>query len=390
MMKDNRMMFFVFMLGTFTVGMAEYVVTGLLTQIAGDMKVSISSAGLLISVYAVSVAVIGPFMRVFTMKVHAQRLLPILVAIFIGSNIIGMLAPNFPILLLSRLLSASMHAPFFGVCMSVAAAVAPRGKQPQAIALVQAGLTIAVMIGVPFGSFLGGFANWRVVFGVMIGLAIITMLGMMKFVPNVTLSTETNVKGELKVFKNPHILIIMSIIIFGYSGVFTTYTFMEPMIHKYSPYGIVGLTLCLFMFGLGGVMGNLVTGSVPEPKLTKFLFYTFLLLFLTIISFVTVVHSAILAIIICFLFGFGTFGTTPLLNSKIILSAKEAPLLASTLAASIFNVANFLGALIGSILLSIGFPYLIITFVSGGIIILGILLNTLNHFYEKKNIQFEE
>ena len=128
-MKDNRMMFFIFMLGTFTVGMAEYVVTGLLTQIASDMKVPISSAGLLISVYAISVALIGPLMRVFTLKVRAQRLLPVLMAIFIISNIIGMLASNFPILLLSRLLSASMHAPFFGVCMSVAAAVAPRGKK---------------------------------------------------------------------------------------------------------------------------------------------------------------------------------------------------------------------------------------------------------------------
>ena len=207
-MKDNRMMFFIFMLGTFTVGMAEYVVTGLLTQIASDMKVPISSAGLLII-----------------------------------SNIIGMLAPNFPILLLSRLLSASMHAPFFGVCMSVAAAVAPRGKKPQAIALVQAGLTIAVMIGVPFGSFLGGFANWRFVFGVMILLAVITMLGMMKFVPHVALSTEASVKKELKLFKNPHILIVMAIIVFGYSGVFTTYTFMEPMIHKYAPF--VWLVTCL-------------------------------------------------------------------------------------------------------------------------------------------------
>ena len=109
MMKGNRMMFFIFMLGTFTVGMAEYVVTGLLTQIASDMKVSISSAGLLISVYAVSVALIGPFMRIFTMNVRAKRLLPILVAIFIGSNVVGMLAPNFQVLLLSRLLSTAMH-----------------------------------------------------------------------------------------------------------------------------------------------------------------------------------------------------------------------------------------------------------------------------------------
>lgn len=383
-MRENKMMFFIFMLGTFTVGMAEYVVTGLLTQ----MHVSISSAGLLVSVYAISVAVIGPFMRIFTMKVHAHRLLPVLVAIFIVSNLVGMLAPNFNVLLLSRLMSAAMHAPFFGVCMSVAAAVAPPAKKPQAIALVQAGLTIAVMIGVPFGSFLGGLANWRVVFGIMIILAVITMLGMMKFTPHVSLSAEANISKELTVFKNPHILIVISIIVFGYSGVFTTYTFMEPMIHDYAPFKIIGLTVCLFLFGLGGVIGNLVTGSVPEHALTKYLFYTFFLLFITIILFVTFVHYAVLALLICFLFGFGTFGTTPLLNSKIILSAHEAPLLASTLAASIFNVANFIGAILGSILLSIGLPYMTITFISGGIIILGIILNTVNNVYEKKHIQF--
>ena len=387
-MRENKMMFFIFMLGTFTVGMAEYVVTGLLTQISDDMHVSISSAGLLVSVYAISVAVIGPFMRIFTMKVHAHRLLPVLVAIFIVSNLVGMLAPNFNVLLLSRLMSAAMHAPFFGVCMSVAAAVAPPAKKPQAIALVQAGLTIAVMNGVPFGSFLGGLANWRVVFGIMIILAVITMLGMMKFTPHVLLSAEANISKELTVFKNPHILIVISIIVFGYSGVFTTYTFMEPMIHEYAPFKIIGLTVCLFLFGLGGVIGNLVTGSVPEHALTKYLFYTFFLLFITIILFVTFVHYAVLALLICFLFGFGTFGTTPLLNSKIILSAHEAPLLASTLAASIFNVANFIGAILGSILLSIGLPYMTITFISGGIIILGIILNTVNNVYEKKHISF--
>ena len=383
-MKDNKMLFIIFMIGTFTVGMAEYVVTGLLTQIADDMKVSVSSAGLLISVYAISVALIGPLMRIITLKVHAHRLLPILVAIFIISNIVGMLAPNFNVLLLSRLMSAAMHAPFFGVCMSVAATVAPPAKKTQAIALVQAGLTIAVMLGVPFGSFLGGFANWRVVFGFMIVLAIITMLGMIKFVPNVSLSAEANISKELTVFKNPHILIVIAIIVFGYSGVFTTYTFMAITIK------IVGLTVCLFMFGLGGVIGNLITGNVPEDKLTKNLYLTFLLLFLTIILFVTVIQNAILAFIICFLFGFGTFGTTPLLNSKIILSAKEAPLLASTLAASIFNVANFLGAIIGSILLSVGLPYIQITMISGGIIVLGMLLNLVNQLYEKKHVTFNE
>ena len=165
---------------------------------------------------------------------------------------------------------------------------------------------------------------------------------------------------------------------------FYFYTIIRTLSFK-----IVGLTVCLFMFGLGGVIGNLITGNLPEDKLTK-IYTSHFLLFVTIILFVTVIQNSILALIICFLFGFGTFGTTPLLNSKIILSAKEAPLLASTLAASIFNVANFLGAIIGSILLSIGLPYIQITLISGGIIVLGMLLNLVNQLYEKKHITFNE
>ncbi|SUM30844.1 chloramphenicol resistance protein YfhI [Staphylococcus gallinarum] len=232
--------------------------------------------------------------------------------------------------------------------------------------------------------FLGSFTNWRTVFGIMVLLAVITFIGVLKFTPNVSLSTEANVKDELTVFKNKHILIIIAIIVFGFSGVFTSYTFMEPMIHEFAPFKTVGLTVCLFMFGLGGVIGNLTTGNIPQRKLTQYLFYTFLLLFITILLFVTVLHVTVLAFIICFMFGFGTFGTTPLLNSMIILNAHEAPLLASTLAASVFNLANFIGAILGSLLLNIGLPYIEITFVSASIILLGIILNFINFIYERK------
>lgn len=267
-MKDNKMLFIIFMIGTFTVGMAEYVVTGLLTQIADDMKVSISSAGLLISVYAISVALIGPLMRIITLKVHAHRLLPILVAIFIISNLVGMLAPNFNVLLLSRLMSAAMHAPFFGVCMSVAATVAPPAKNT-GHCTCSGRFNYCCNVRCTIRIIFRWLCKLESCFGFMIVLAIITMLGMIKFVPNVSLSAEANISKELTVFKNPHILIVIAIIVFGYSGVFTTYTFMEPMIRDFSPFKIVGLTVCLFMFGLGGVIGNLITGNVPEDKLTK-------------------------------------------------------------------------------------------------------------------------
>ena len=172
--QSTKITIFFFMLGTFAIGMSEYVVIGLLSQIAGDMHIPISTAGLLVSVYALSVAFIGPVMRILTFKYRARILLPVFVGIFIFSNVLGMLAPNFYVLLLSRLLSAAMHAPFFGVSMSVATNIVSPAKRTQAIALVQTGLTIAIMIGVPFGAFLGDLANWRVVFGIMVAIAIIT------------------------------------------------------------------------------------------------------------------------------------------------------------------------------------------------------------------------
>src|SRR5699024_5347624 len=116
-----------------------------------------------------------------------------------------------------------MHAPFFGVCMSVGAVVVPKGRETGAIALVQAGLTIAVMLGVPFGTFIGGVASWRIVFGIIVATGVIVLIGLFKVIPNVSLSSEMNLKQELKVFKNPYFLLVISIVIFGYSGVFTTF-----------------------------------------------------------------------------------------------------------------------------------------------------------------------
>ncbi|MGI2278235.1 MFS transporter [Staphylococcus cohnii] len=385
MTQGYRMLFFVFMLGTFTIGMTEYVVTGLLTQIAKDMSISVSSAGLLISVYAISVAVLGPIVRSFTLNVSPKKLLPILILIFIFSNMIAMLAPTFNVLLLSRFLSASMHAPFFGVCMSVGAAVVPKGRETGAIALVQAGLTIAVMLGVPFGAFIGGVASWRIVFGIIVAIGVIVLIGLFKVIPNVSLSSEISLKQELKVFKNPYFLLVISIVIFGYSGVFTTYTFMEPMIQQFSPFNVSGLTLCLLAFGIGAVIGNIISGKASQENLTKYLSYVFIFLIITLMLLTYALGFAVTAIVICFMFGFANFGSVPLLNSKIILSAKEAPLLSSTLAASVFNVANFLGAIIGTLLLNAGVEYVRITFISSGIILIGIILNLFVKRFENKN-----
>ncbi|WP_042430320.1 MFS transporter [Geomicrobium sp. JCM 19039] len=383
---SRNMILAVFMLGTFAVGMTEYVVTGLLTQFAEDLNVEVSTTGLLLTVYAISVAIFGPILRIVTLRFSPKPLLLALMILFILSNILAATAPNFDVLLLSRLFSAAMHAPFFGICMYIAISISDPTKRTGAIAAVQGGLTIAIMIGVPFGSFLGGMFDWRLVFWFMAALGLLTLIGIMVTTPNIRPSEVPKVKDELQMLKNKNALMTIAIIVLGFSGVFTAYTFKEPMYREFAGFDVTGITLGLFFFGLGAVIGNFVSGSVRPSRLTSRLLLALAALAVVLVSFTHLLAFAPMAIVMSFLFGAGTFGTTPLLNAKIILAAKEAPSLSGTIAASVFNLANAIGAALGSFLLGAGFSYTTITYVAGAMITFGLILTFINVKTEDRSV----
>ncbi|WP_263705497.1 MFS transporter [Shouchella tritolerans] len=384
--NKKAMILFVFMLGTFAVGMTEYVVTGLLTQFAEDLNVAVSLTGLLLSVYAISVAIFGPVLRVLTIKIPPKPLLIGLVALFIISNVVAATAPNFEVLLISRLLSATMHAPFFGLCMSMAIQLSDPNERTGAIAIVQGGLTIAVMIGVPFGSFLGGMLSWRLVFWFLVMLGTIVLLGLISVVPNEQHRQLPQLKKELGALKSKNVLMVLAIIVFGYSGVFTAYTFKEPMLREIAGFGVTGVTFGLFAFGLGAVIGNFSSGRIVPRALTKSLMVSLVCLSAVLASFSFMLQIPSLAFFICFLFGVGTFGTTPLLNAKVILAAREAPMLAGTVAASVFNVANALGATLGTVFLDAALSYRMITLAAAAIVLFGLLLTIMASRVEDKEV----
>lgn len=375
----------VFMIGAFAVGMTEYVVTGLLTQFAADLNVAVSTTGLLLSVYALSVAVFGPAIRLLTLKFSPKLLLIILISIFIVSNIIAATAPNFEVLLLSRLLSAAMHAPFFGVMMSLAMAISPPHKKTSAIALVNGGLVIAVMLGVPFGSYIGAVLDWRVVFWIIVMIGIINLLGLIFVTPNYKTGEVTKISSELSALKDKNVIMLIITIVFGYSGVFTAYTFLEPMLRDIANMGDLGVTFSMLMFGTFAVIGNFSSGSIQPSKLTAGVTFVILFLAIILLSFTFMLQVPYLAYIAAGLFGLGTFGISPMLNSKIIFAAISAPALAGTLAASVFNLSNAIGASLGSTLLSNNFSYAEITFVAGGMLIFGALCMVATHFIEDKD-----
>lgn len=375
-----------FMIGTFAIGMTEYVVTGLLTQFANDFQVPVSTTGLLLSAYAIGVAIFGPLLRVLTIRFSPRPLLIAMMVLFIFSNILAAMAPTFNIMILSRLCSAIMHAPFFGLCMSMAMNISSYDKRPAAIAAVNGGLTIAVMLGVPFGSFIGGMFDWRYVFWFIAGVGIISLIGLIIVTPNIKPTDIPKLKNELQIFKNKSVMLIIAIIVFGFSGVFTAYTFLEPMLRDYAGFDVTGITVSLLFFGIGAVLGNFASGRILPNQLTEKLMFVLIGLALVLAFFTMLIQISILAFIMAFLFGVGTFGTTPILNAKIIIGAKEAPALSGTIAASVFNLANAIGATLGTGLLNVEKSFTFITLVASGMILFGLLLTFVTHKVEDKTL----
>ncbi|WP_252311567.1 MFS transporter [Sinobaca sp. H24] len=383
---STRIVLLVFMMCTFAIGMTEYVVTGLLTQVAADLDVPVSTTGMLLSVYAISVAVFGPILRILTIKFPVKPLLLACMLVFVASNSMAAMAPNFEVLLLARLCSAAMHAPFFGLSMAVAFKMAEASKKSQALAAVNGGLTISIMIGVPFGSYLGGMLDWRVVFWLVAVLGTIALIGLLLAVPNEKPLQAPNIRKELGVLKNKNVLLVIAIVLFGYSGVFTTYTFKEPILREIAGFGVTGVTFALFAFGCGAVIGNFVSGRVRSEVLTQRLFFALAALCIVLGSFTFLVQWGPAAILAGFLLGLCAFGTVPLLNAKMIIAGQEAPSLAGTIAASAFNLSNALGAVIGTFVLNSGASFLVLTFIGAGITILGLIITTITNRVEDKEL----
>src|SRR5690625_655148 len=163
-------------------------------------------------------------------------------------------------------------------------------------------------------------------------------------------------------------MLILAVIVFGFSGVFTAYTFLEPMLRDYSGFDVTGITLSMLFFGVGAVLGNFASGRIAPYQLTKRLMFVLIGLAIVLVLFTTLIQFSLLAFMMVFLFGIGTFGTTPILNAKIIIGAREAPALSGTIAASVFNLANAIGATLGTGLLNVGASFTVITFIASGMI----------------------
>ncbi|MFG3491724.1 MFS transporter [Streptomyces sp. NPDC047972] len=343
--------------GAFGIGTTEFVIMGLLPDIAADYGVSIPAAGLLVTGYALGVVVGAPLLTVFGAKVSRKRMLMLLMGLFVLGNLLSALAPNLGVMLTGRVVASLAHGSFFGIGSVVAAELVAPEKKAGAIATMFTGLTVANIVGVPLGTFIGQALGWRTTFAIVAALGLVGLLGIAKLVPATPRPEGTRLRGELKAFRNPQVLLAMAMTVLGFGGVFAAITYIAPMMTEVAGYSEGAVTWLLVLFGVGMFLGNLLGGRYADRALMPLLYAALGGLAVVLALFTVLAHHKVLAAVAIVLVGALGFATVPPLQKRVLDQAHGAPTLASAVNIGAFNLGNALAAWLGGLVIAAGFGY---------------------------------
>ncbi|EYT79957.1 MFS transporter [Streptomyces sp. Tu 6176] len=344
-------------IGAFGIGTTEFVIMGLLPEVAGDFGVSIPTAGLLVTGYALGVMLGAPLMTVLGTKISRKRMLMLLMGLFIAGNLLSALAPSFSVMLIGRVVASLAHGAFFGIGSVVAAELVAPGKRAGAIAMMFTGLTVANVVGVPLGTLVGQSAGWRVTFAAVAALGGVGLAGIARLVPDLPRPEGVRLRHELAAFKNAQVLLAMAMTVLGFGGVFAAITYIAPMMTRVAGFSDGSVTWLLVLFGLGMVGGNLVGGRFADRALMPLLYVSLGALALVLALFTVTAHNKIAAAVTVVLIGALGFATVPPLQKRVLDQAHGAPTLASAVNIGAFNLGNALSAWIGGLVIAAGFGY---------------------------------
>ncbi|MGW3230100.1 MFS transporter [Kitasatospora sp. NPDC001095] len=344
-------------IGAFGIGTTEFVIMGLLPQIAGDYGVSIPDAGLLVTGYALGVVIGAPLMTALGTRISRKTMLMLLMGLFVAGNLLSASAPSFPVMLAGRIVTSLAHGAFFGIGSVVAADLVAPQKKAGAIATMFTGLTVANIVGVPLGTFIGQAVGWRTTFAGVAALGVIGLLGIAKLVPAMPRPEGAHLRRELTAFRNPQVLLAMAMTVLGFGGVFAAITYIAPMMTDVAGYADGSVTWLLVLFGVGMFLGNLLGGRYADRKLMPMLYTTLGGLAVVLALFTLTAHNKILAAVTVLLVGALGFATVPPLQKRVLDQAHGAPTLASAVNIGAFNLGNALAAWLGGMVIAAGLGY---------------------------------
>ncbi|MFJ6182090.1 MFS transporter [Streptomyces sp. NPDC092295] len=344
-------------IGAFGIGTTEFVIMGLLPEVAADYGVTIPTAGLLVTGYALGVVLGAPLMTVLGTRIPRKRMLMLLMGLFVVGNVLSALAPSFGLMLTGRVVASLAHGAFFGIGSVVAAGLVAPEKKAGAIAMMFTGLTVANVVGVPFGTFLGQSAGWRATFLVVAGLGVLGLAGIAKLVPEQPRPEGVRIRHELAAFRNAQVLLAMAMTVLGFGGVFAAITYITPMMTETAGFADSSVTWLLVLFGLGMVAGNLIGGRFADRRLMPLLYVSLGSLAVVLALFSFTAHNKVAAAVTLTLIGALGFATVPPLQKRVLDQASAAPTLASAVNIGAFNLGNALAAWLGGIVIAAGLGY---------------------------------
>ncbi len=345
-------------LGGLGIGFTEFVVMGLLPDIAADLHISIPKAGHLISMYALGVVVGAPVLVTIANKFPPKQILMSLMGIFALFNILSAFAPSYTLLSVSRLLSGLPHGAFFGVGAVVASRLAEKGKEARSISMMFAGLTVANLVAVPLGTYIGHHFSWRITFALIGFIGIMTVLSLKWFLPALPEQKEESNGAEFAFFKSQEAWLIILLTTIGTGGLFAWISYIAPLMIEVAHFSPSSVPYILILAGFGMVVGNLLGGKLgdmlPPAKACGMILIGIALCLLTV---KLVAGNQILSLIMTFITGAVTFALSTPIQMLMIKSAKGAEMLAASITHAAFNIGNALGAYFGGLSIAAGYGY---------------------------------
>lgn len=358
--------------GAFAIGASEFTPMGLLPNIASGLDISITTAGGLITGYAVGVMVGAPIMTLGLGRLTKRHALIFLLLLFIAGNLLASQSDSYWGLMVARLITSLNHGAFFGIGSVVAASLVEKHKQAAAVAAMFMGLTLSNLIGVPFITWIGQVYGWRLAFVLISGLGVVTLMGLLMLLPAIPKGNKPNIKYELKVLTHLPVVFALLTTVFGASALFALYTYIAPFLINIVHISESDVAMLLIVIGLGFTVGNYLGGKLSAKGIDRTLVMFFILLILSMILLPLVSNHLFLTIITLFIWSVASFALVPPLQIKTMQIAHDAPGLVSSVNIGAFNLGNAIGAVIGGVALK--YSYNIVPLSAALVGIIGLLL----------------
>ncbi|MGO1412084.1 MAG: MFS transporter [Microbacterium sp.] len=373
--RNAALALFALSVGGFGIGLTEFVIAGLLTEVATDLGVTISQAGHLVGVYALAVVPGALIITPFLMRRPPKYALAVLLAFFVAGNLLSAWAPTYEVMLAGRIVAALAHGGYFGIGAVLASSLVPASKRASAVAALFAGLTIANVLGVPAGALVGQQFGWRMVFWIISVLGLLALAGLVALVPKTEPERDQlPVAQQFRALARPQVLasLLTTALVFG--GMFGVFTYIEPLLREVTGYSAAAIPWLLVIFGGGLFAGNILGGKAADRNADNAVLVLSILLPAVILTLGAVAGMPVPVAIGLFLLGLVGFATVPGLQARVMRHAAGATTLASATNIAAFNLGNTIGVSLAGAAIAAGYGLVSPTVVGAGLTVIGLTI----------------